>query len=91
LENHINLLNTATREIERKTKQLDLARRTVEEAAKVIERHQREAEKVEEEARKETPNFITDWNGEPLVLDRKDNKDSLKKQIVKLRALVSEC
>jgi len=89
LENFINKQDKVKRNIERQRKVVARKTQVAEEAKQLIEKHIEILRTREEEANSGTPNYISDWDGRPLELSRKDTKEGLTKKISKLKEQIS--
>lgn len=90
MESYINSSRNAAREIEKAAQKVERIKATMVESEAVITRQQDEVAHKYKVAVEETPNFIANWDGQPIEILANESRSTLTKKTTKLRAMVSE-
>jgi chromosome segregation ATPase len=90
METFINSSRNAAREIEKAAERVERIKATIGESETVIGRQQDEVAHKYKVAVEETPNYIAEWDGQPILIRANESRTTLTKTIAKLRAMVNE-
>jgi len=90
IENHINSIENLTRNVDKANRDVVKQQKVVSGVELLISEKEKVVEEKTEVARARTPEHLENWNGEPLSLSKNDNRDSLFKQINKLKGRIEE-